>query len=150
MTIEQTINQDYITAMKAREADKVATLRLLMSAIKNEAINVGGLGAVLTDEQVLGVLNRQIKQRHDSVAQYEAAGRGELAEKEKAELEIITTYMPKGMSDDELAAAVEEAISSTGAASKADMGKVMGALKAKLSNLADVSKAAALVNQKLS
>lgn len=150
MTIEETINQDYISAMKAREADTVATLRLLMSAIKNEAINVGGLGTVLTDEQVLGVLNRQVKQRNDSIAQYEAAGRGELAQKEKAEMAIIEQYMPKGMSDEELASAVEEAISSTGATTRADMGKVMGALKSKLSNPADVSKAAGLVNQKLS
>lgn len=150
MTIEETINQDYITAMKAREADTVATLRLLMSAIKNEAINVGERGTVLTNEKVLGVLNRQIKQRNDSIAQYEAAERGELAQKEKAEIEIIEKYMPKGMSDDKLAAAVESAILTTGATTRADMGRVMGELKSTLSNPADVSKVAGLVNQILS
>lgn len=149
MTLEEQLKEDYITAMKAREADKVGVLRLLMSAVKNEAIKVGGLGTVLTDQQVLSVLNKEIKQRNDSIAQYEAAGRGELAEKEQAEITIIETYMPQAMSETELQQVVEEVIASTGATSRADMGKVMGELKQKLTNPADASKAAALVSQKL-
>lgn len=149
MTLEQKINQNYVAAMKNREADTVSTLRLLMSALKNEAIKIGGLGTVLTDEQAMAVLNREVKQRRDAITQYTDAGRPELAEKEQAEITIIETYLPQAMSEDELAVVVDAVLQETGASAKSDMGKVMGALKQKLSNPADISRAAGLVNQKL-
>lgn len=149
MTLAEQIQKDTITAMKERNADRVAVLRMLSSAIKNEAIKTGGLDTVLTDQQTLAVLNREVKQRKDAATQYKDAARPELAEKEEAELAIIEEYMPKGLSDEELQALVDEIIAKTGAATRADMGKVMAAIKAKLENPADSAKAAGLVSQKL-
>ncbi len=149
MALVDTINQDYIVALKARESDKVNLLRLLMSALKNEAIKIGGLGTILTDEQAMAVLNREAKQRKDAIEQYTAGNRQDLADKEQAELTLIESYLPQALSDDALQQLVTEVLQETGATQKSDMGKVMGALKAKLSNPADVSRAAGLVNQKL-
>ncbi len=150
MTLSEKINQDYVTAFKNRETDKVAVLRLLKSALKNEAIKIQGLNYELNDTEAMAVLNREVKQRKDAIAQYEAACRPELAANEQAELKIIEEYLPQAMSDDELSDAVAAVLAETGATQKSDMGKVMGALKAKLDNPADVSRAAALVSQKLS
>ncbi|HEY1074377.1 MAG TPA: GatB/YqeY domain-containing protein [Patescibacteria group bacterium] len=149
MTLAEQIQKDTIAAMKERDADRVAVLRMVSSAIKNEAIKVGGLGTVLTDPQTLAVLNREVKQRKDAATQYKEAGRPELAEKEEAELAIIEEYMPKGLSDEALQSLVNEIITETGATTRADMGKVMAAIKAKLENPADSAKAAQLVGQKL-
>ncbi len=149
MTLVDTLNQDYITAFKNRETDKVNVLRLLMSALKNEVIKIGGLGTVLTDEQALTVLNREAKQRKDSIAQYSAGNRPDLADKEQAELALIEAYLPKAMDETELAGLVNQILTETSATQKSDMGKVMAALKAKIANPADVSRAAALVSQKL-
>lgn len=149
MTLAQKINQDYIIALKNRDSERVSVLRLCMSAIKNEAIKIGGLGTELTDQQVMSVLNREVKQHHDSVAQYTQAGRGELAQKEASEIAIIETYLPRGMAESELQQLVEQVITETGAAQKSDMGNVMASLRQKLTNPADISKAAVLVNQKL-
>lgn len=149
MTLSEKINQDYILAFKNRETEKVNVLRLLMSALKNEAIKIGGLGTELTEEQSLTVLNREVKQREDAASQYKAAGRQELADKELAEIEMIKNYLPEAMNEAELEELVASTITELGVSQKSDMGKVMGALKQKLSNPADVSRAAALASQKL-
>lgn len=149
MKLLEQIEQDYIAAFKNRETDIVDVLRLLKSALKNEAIKIGGLGTDLTDPQAMTVLNREAKQRKDAIEQYTSGNRLELAAKEQKELEIIESYLPQSMNEDDLAKIVDEVIAETGVSSKSDMGKVMGALKAKLTNPADMSKAAGLVNQKL-
>lgn len=146
MTLNERMNEDYITAFKARASERVEALRMLKSAIKNEEIN---LGHSLTDSEVIAVLTREAKRRKEAIDQYTSAGRNELATKEANELEIIEEYLPKGMSEAELEAIVSEIITETGATTKTDMGKVMGALKQKLENPADISKAAGLVQQKL-
>lgn len=146
MSLLEKINEDYIAALKNHEAEKVSVLRLLKSALKNEEINTGG---ALDDAAAAGVLNREAKKRRESIDMYTSAGRTESAANEQAELEIIESYLPKAMSEDELADVVDTVVQETGATAKSDMGKVMGALKQKLNNPADVSRAAALVSQKL-
>ena len=104
----------------------------------------------LDDDQVLAVLEKMIKQRRDSITQYENAGRQELADQEQREITIIEAYMPEGLSDEEIAALIEAAVAETGAESVRDMGKVMGLLKPKMQGRADMGKVGALVKQKLS
>lgn len=149
MSLFERIDQDYLHAFKNRETQKVAVLRLLKSALKNESIKLGGLDTTLTDEQALVVLNREVKQRKDSVEQYKSGGRDDLAAKEFAELTIIEAYMPKAMDESELMGLIDSVISETGASQKSDMGNVMAVLKQKLPNPADVGKAASLVSQRL-
>lgn len=149
MNLMQQIDADYITAAKERNTEKIGVLRLMKSALKNEAIKIGGLGYELTEQESIAVLNREAKQRREAISQYEAAGRDDLAATEEAELAIIETYLPKALSDDDLAALVDSVLQETGATQKSDMGKVMGALKAKLENPADVSRAAAIINTRL-
>ena len=121
--------------MKAKDKPRLGVLRLITAAIKqrevDERIN-------LDDNQVLAVLEKMLKQRKDSIAQYEKAGRNELAQQEASEISIIQEYLPEQLSDDEIDALIAEAISSTGAASMKDMGKVMGMLKPKLAGRADM------------
>ena len=119
-------------AMKDKNANKLSTLRMAKSALMNEE-NKRGVGTVLTDDEVGKVLLSLVKQRKDSIAQYESAGRTELAEKERAELAVLEEYLPKAASEEEIAAAVEAAISETGASSMKEMGAVM---KAALAHLA--------------
>jgi uncharacterized protein YqeY len=149
MTLVEKIEHDYIDAAKARDTEKIAIVRLLKSALKNEAIKISDLHYVLSDAEAMTVLNREAKQRRDSIEQYEAGGRTDLADQEKKELAFIETYLPKALSDEELGEVVDRILANTGATQKADMGKVMGALKAELTNPADVSRAAALVSGKL-
>jgi uncharacterized protein len=149
MTLFEQIDQDYLQSYKNRDTQKVEVLRLLKSSLKNEAIKIGGLGTNLTDEQSFAVLNREVKQRKDSIEQYKAAGRNELVEKEAGELTVIESYLPQAMDDSALNSIIDAVMSETGATQKSDMGKVMGALKQQLTNPADISKAAALVSQKL-
>ncbi len=150
MTLVQKIEQAYLDAAKARDMETIAIVRLLKSALKNEAIKISDLHYVLSDDEAIAVLNKEAKQRRDSIEQYEAAGRADLAEQEKKELAYIETYLPKALSDEELASVVDKVLADTGATQKADMGKVMGALKAELSNPADISRGAALMSSKLS
>jgi uncharacterized protein YqeY len=135
-----------VTALKAGEADKVAVLRLLMTAMKNEQIKVG---AELSDEQAMKVLAHQAKQRKDSITAYEAAGRQDLVDQEAAELPFIETYLPEQMSDAELEKLVQEAIDQVGAASPADMGKVMGATMGKVQGRADGGRVSSMVKKLL-
>lgn len=149
MSLTERINQDYITAAKARDEKTVSTLRMIKSALKNESVKLGSIDTELTEPQILAVLNREAKQRREAITQYTDAGRPELADQESAELATIESYLPKPMSDEELEALVNRVIEETGATQKSDMGKVMGALKQQLENPADVSRAAGFINQKL-
>ena len=147
MKLYQQINADFLTSYKAHEEAKVGILRLLKSALKNKAIELAK--DELDDAEVLPVLSKEAKMRQESIAQYEAANRPELAEQEKAELDFIQSYLPESASEDEIKAIVESVIAETGATSSSDMGKVMGALKSKITNPADISVAAKMAAELL-
>src|SRR5882757_4205626 len=140
------INTALKVAMKARDARQVSTLRLVSAAIKNADIEAEtGKKAALSDEDLLGLLQKLIKQRQESVEIYDKAGRKELADQERGEIEIIRAYLPKQMSEAEAKAAIATAIAATGAASIKDMGKVMAALKQAHAGKMDFGKASGLV-----
>jgi uncharacterized protein YqeY len=129
------INDDVKTAMREKDKARLATLRLITAAIKQKEVDER---TELNDEQVVTILEKMLKQRKDSIEQFEKAGRTELVDQEKSEIEIIQVYMPEQLSDDEIEALIKEAIASTGAESMKDMGKVMGQLKPKLAGKADM------------
>ncbi len=137
MTIPERIDSDLKDAMRAKEADKLNVLRMLKSAIKNAAIEKGGAAAKLDDAEATQVIRKQVKQRQDSIEQFEKGGRPELAAKEKEELAMLSAYLPQAMSAEELEAAVREAIAEAGATSRAQMGAVMKILQAKIAGRAD-------------
>jgi uncharacterized protein len=140
------INTALKTAMKARDERRVSTLRLVNAALKNADIEAQGQGKhVLSDDEFLGLLQKLIKQRQEAVEIYDKAGRSELADRERGEIEIISGYLPKQMSDAEAKAAVAEVIKATGATGIKDMGKVMAALKQGYAGKMDFGKASALV-----
>lgn len=120
--LTEKIRADLTAAMKAQEKDRLSTLRMLQSAIKNQQIEAGH---ELSDEEAMTVIRKAVKQRQDSIEQYTNAGRAELAERERAEMELLKTYLPAELSDDELETALREIIAATGAQSKKDLGKVM-------------------------
>ena len=128
---------DIKTAMKAKDQVSLNTLRALKSAIKNAAIEKGGADAVLEEAESMAVIRKQIKQRQDSITQFEDAGRPELAENEKAEVLVLEKYLPPPLSEEEITNIVSKAISETGASSKADMGKVMKVVQEKADGRAD-------------
>ena len=130
MGIEQRISDDLAAAMKSKDAARTSTLRLVKAQLKNKQIEKG---APLTDDEVNRLLSSMVKQRRDSIEQYTAAGRHELAEKEKNEIAIIEGYLPKVASESEIIAAVDAAINETGASSIKDIGQVMKAALSKLS-----------------
>jgi len=119
------ISEDIKTAMRAKDSTALNALRALKSAMTNAAIEKGGLGTVLDEPEALAVIRKQIKQRQDSIEQFEKAGRTELAENEKAEIAILSKYLPAALAEEQIVAIVDQAVSETGASSKADMGKVM-------------------------
>ncbi|MBC8125649.1 MAG: GatB/YqeY domain-containing protein [Gloeobacteraceae cyanobacterium ES-bin-144] len=123
--ITNTIQEDIKTAMRAKDTVALNALRALKSALMNAAIEKGNLSIMLEESEVLAVVRKQIKQRLDSCEQFEKAGRAELATTEKAEIEILTHYLPAALGEEELAAIIEQAVADTGASGKADMGKVM-------------------------
>jgi len=144
------INNAVKDAMKAREEKRVSTLRMVNAAIKNADIEARGQGKdPLDDGAVLGLLQKMIKQRQESVELYDKGGRPELAAAERNEIEIISSYLPKQMSDAEMTAAIEAAIKETGAASMKDMGKVVGALRGKYAGQMDFGKASGKVKELL-
>jgi uncharacterized protein YqeY len=147
MSLKARINDDVKAAMRAGDARRRDALRLLLAAVKQREVDER---RELTDADVVSVIDRMVKQRRESIAQFEKGGRQDLAQKEQFELGLLQGYMPQAVSDAEIATAVAEAISATGAKAPADMGKVMGALKAKLAGRADMSKVSALVKTKLS
>jgi len=146
MPLREQLNEDMKAAMKAREAEKLAALRLLLAAVKQREVDER---ITLDDAQLIAVIDKMIKQRKDSIAQYEKAARQDLADKEKFEISVLEGYLPQQLSQAEIDAAVAEAIAATGAKSAADMGKVMGVLKPKLAGRADMGKVSGLVKSRL-
>lgn len=140
------INDDVKVAMKAKDKPRLGVLRLITAAIKQREVDER---ITLDDDQVLAVLEKMIKQRKDSIEQYEKAGRDELAQQEAFEIGIIQEYLPEQLSDAEIDALIAEAISSSGAASMKDMGKVMGMLKPKLAGRADMGAVSGKIKAKL-
>jgi uncharacterized protein len=144
------INNALKDAMKARDERRVSTLRLVNSALKNADIEARGQGkAPLGDDELLSLLQKMIKQRQESIVLYEKGGRAELAQQERDEIAIITAYLPKQLSDDDVRSAIAQAIKETGAASMKDMGKVIGALKARYAGQMDFGKASPVVKEML-
>ena len=134
-------------AMRAGEKQRLGTLRLLTAAIKQREVDER---IELSDDDVVALLSKQVKQRQESIAQYEQANRSDLAEKEQAEIVIIQEFLPQPLSDDEINALIEEALQETGADSVRDMGKVMAVLRPKLQGRADMGAASGRVKQRLS
>nr|WP_256371103.1 GatB/YqeY domain-containing protein [Geobacillus sp. BMUD] len=142
------MNDDMKQAMKNKEKEKLSVLRMLKAALQNEAIKLGK--SPLSEDEELTVLSRELKQRKDSLHEFENAGRSDLVEKVKTEIEIVQSYMPKPLTEDELRELIEQTIKEVGASSKADMGKVMGAIMPKVKGRADGSLVNRLVQQQLS
>ncbi len=135
MTLQERIDSDLKDAMRAKDAGKLAVLRMLKSAVKYAAIEKPD--GVLDDASATQVIRKQVKQRQDSIESFEKGGRPELAAKEKEEMEILNAYLPKGLGAEELSALVRDAIAEVGATSKAQMGAVMKALQTKVAGRAD-------------
>jgi uncharacterized protein YqeY len=150
MTLQQRVDADLKEAMRAKDATKLNVLRMLKSALKYAAIAKSGAEAELSDAEAVQVIRKQAKQRQDSIESFEKGGRAELADKEKQELAILNTYLPQGMSPDELAKVVRETIAELGATSKAQMGAVMKALQAKVGGRADGKTLSTEVTRQLS
>jgi len=142
MTLKAQITEDMKTAMKAKEARRLSAIRLLLAAVKQREVDER---KDLSDADVAGVIEKMIKQRRDSISQFQAAGRQDLVDNETFELNLLSGYLPKQLTDAEIASEVSSAIAQTGAKTVADMGKVMGLLKGKLAGRADMSKVSALV-----
>ena len=140
------IKKQQIAAMKAKEKTRLATIRLILAAVKQVEVDER---KELDDADTLAILTKMVKQRKDSVAQYESAGRTDLADVEKAEIEVIQDFLPQPLSADEIAALIDEAISASGAAGMQDMGKVMGQLKSKIQGRADMGAVSGQVRARL-
>lgn len=146
MGLKAQITEDMKTAMRAKDAGRLSAIRLITAAIKQKEVDER---IELDDAQVQVVIEKMIKQRKDSISQFEAGGRQDLADIEKAELAVLSAYMPAALSDDEVKAEVDAAVAATGAAGPQDMGKVMGILKGKLAGRADMTAVSALVKAAL-
>ena len=146
MSMKQQLTDDMKAAMKAGEKHKLGVIRLINAAIKQREVDER---IELDDTAVIAVLDKMVKQRKDSVSQYEAAKREDLAEIERAEIVVIEAYLPAKMGEAEIVAAIQAAIAETGASGPADIGKLMGALKPKLAGQADMGLVSKLVKQQL-
>ena len=135
-TLKERANEEMKAAMRAGETARRDAIRLLLAAIKQKEVDER---IVLDDAAIVAVIDKMLKQRRDSIAQYDAAGRQELADAERFEIEVLSAYMPAGLSDADIAAAVSSAIAEAGAAGPGDMGKVMALLKPRLAGRADMS-----------
>ena len=140
------VRADMTEAMKAQEKERLSTLRMLQSALKNEQIN---LGHELSDEEAMTVIRKAMKQRQDSIEQFTNAGRTEMAEKERVEMELLKTYLPAELSAEELESGIREIIASTGAQSKKDLGKVMKEATARFKGRVDGKKVQEVVSRLL-
>jgi uncharacterized protein len=147
MSLKDRILQDVKDAMRSKDKTRLATLRLITAAIKQQEVDER---IELDDAQVLTLLDRMCKQRRESISQFEKAGRDDLIAQEAGELELIKTYLPEQLGEDAIAALIDETMASTGATSIKDMGKVMGQLKPKLQGRADMSAVSAMIKTKLS
>jgi uncharacterized protein YqeY len=146
MSLKDRITDDMKAAMRAKDAQRLGAIRFLQAAIKQKEVDER---VVADDAAVLAIIDKLIKQRRDSIAQFEQAGRTDLADKEKSELALLQGYLPQQLTDAELEAAVQAALAESGASGPAAMGKVMAVLKPRIAGRADIGKASALVKQKL-
>jgi len=146
MPLKERINEDMKSALRARETARLSALRLLLAAIKQREVDER---KELTDAEVVAVIEKMLKQRRDSISQYEAGGRQDLAQAEKFEMSVLQAYMPQAMSEAEVEAAVANAVAEAGAKGPQDMGRVMAALKPALAGRADMARVSALVKAKL-
>lgn len=146
-SLKQRIEADMKTAMREKDKDRLGTIRLILAAIKQREVDER---ITLDDAQVLAILDKMVKQRRDSIEQFRAAGREELATKEEAELAVVQGYMPAALSDTELDALIAEAVTASGAKTMQEMGKVMGLLKAKVQGRADMGAVSAKIKARLS
>ncbi|MBZ6078125.1 GatB/YqeY domain-containing protein [Microvirga puerhi] len=148
--LRERFTADMKEALKAGDKPRLGAVRLIQAALKDKDIEARGAGkGPATDEEILALLQKMIKQRQESIAMYEQGGRAELAQQERAEVEVISSYLPKQMDDAEVKAAIEAAIAETGAASMKDMGKVVGILRGKYAGRMDFAKASGLVKEML-
>ncbi|WP_297670132.1 GatB/YqeY domain-containing protein [uncultured Desulfovibrio sp.] len=148
-TLFEQIDKDYVQAYKAKDAVRVTVLRLLKTAVKNRLVDLKRPGGTLSDGEMLDLILKEGKQRQDSIEQYTAAGRADLADREQAELDVIREYMPRPLTQEELAAVIDAAVAETGAASPRDMGKVMSAVMARCKGRVDGKVLSAAVKQRL-
>ncbi len=146
MTIKEQIMADMKASMKAHDTARLSAIRMLMAAIKQKEVDER---VVCGDAEITAIIAKLVKQRHDSIEQYRAANRMDLADKESAEIDVLSAYLPKPLSEEEILAIIDEAIVATGASGMAAMGKVMGMIKPKLTGRADLGKVSALIKQKL-
>lgn len=146
MSLKQRLTDDMKAAMKGGDKGTLAVIRLVNAAIKQKEVDER---VELDDAAVVAVLDKMVKQRRDSVAQYESAGREDLAQAERDEIVVIERYLPQKMGEAEIAAAIEAAVAETGASSAADMGRLMGVLKPRLAGQADMGLVSKLVKQRL-
>jgi hypothetical protein len=146
MNLRDRINEDMKSAMRARETERLGAVRLLLAAVKQREVDER---ITLDDAGVVSVIEKMMKQRRDSISQYEKAQRQDLADKEKFEVSVLEAYLPQGLSPAEVEAIVAEAVAASGARSAADMGKVMALVKPKVAGRADMGKVSALVKSKL-
>jgi hypothetical protein len=146
MSLKERINEDMKSALRGREAARLSALRLLLAAIKQREVDER---IALGDDDVVAVIDKMLKQRRDSITQFESAGRQDLADAEKFEISVLQTYLPQALSQAEIDAAVDNAMAQTGAKGPQDMGKVMAALKPLLTGRADMGKVSTLVKAKL-
>jgi hypothetical protein len=146
VSLKAKITEDMKAAMKAREAERLSAIRLILAAIKQLEVDER---KDLSDPEVISVIEKMIKQRRDSIAQFQAAGRKDLADKETFELGLLSSYLPLQLSEEEIASEVASIVAQMGAKNVSDMGKVMGLLKAKLAGRADMAKVSTLVKKKL-
>ncbi|HCH02883.1 MAG TPA: GatB/YqeY domain-containing protein [Vibrio sp.] len=146
MALIEQLKEEQKLAMKAKDKLRLGTIRLALSAIKQREVDER---ITLSDDDILSVLTKMVKQRRDSVTQYEAANRQDLADAEKAEITVLEEFMPQPLTDEEVSALVDKAITDSGAAGMQDMGNVMGVLKPLLQGRADMGKVSGLVRSKL-
>ena len=146
MPLREQLNEDIKAAMKAREQDRLATLRLMLSAVKQREVDER---ITLDDAGVVAVVEKMIKQRRESIVQFEKGARQDLADKEKSEIGVLEAYLPKQLSAAEVDSEVARAVAESGAKSPADMGKVMAVLKPRLAGRADMGRVSALVRARL-
>ena len=149
MSLRERFTQEMKDAMKGGDKARLAAIRMIQAALKDRDIEARGAGKEVSEEDILALLQKMVKSRQESLAMYEQAGREDLAAQERGEIAVITTFLPAQMSDEDVKAAIAAAIAETGAASMKDMGKVVGALKAKFTGQMDFAKASALVKATL-
>ncbi len=147
MSLKLQITEDMKAAMRARETARLGAIRLLLAAMKQREVDER---IELTDADVFSIIDKMLKQRRDSISQFEAAGRQDLVDVEKFEVSVLQTYMPQQLSESEIIAVIAEAIAATGAAGPQDMGKVMGVVKPKLAGRADMGKVSGMIKAQLS